>query len=130
LHHVLAAHVPDTVKYTGEASTTSGEFLINAVDITQVLNDLDREQYVITPQTLATLSPYVTKHLQHFGDFLIDMDTLPYLPSLEPISLTSTDWLGGIYRVCRNYPYYRRFSQRCCNLTAYEIMSTNQSNSS
>lgn len=33
----------------------------------------------ITSDTLATLSPYMTKHLQRFGDFLIDMETLPAL---------------------------------------------------
>ncbi|MEM9954577.1 MAG: hypothetical protein AAF846_23410 [Chloroflexota bacterium] len=66
-------------------------------------SDASRRQYRYTYIAWATwcddhqLAPIhmnitnVTKHLQRFGDFLIDMDTLPDLPPLEPISLTSTD---------------------------------------
>ncbi|GAB5426416.1 MAG: hypothetical protein Crog4KO_35630 [Crocinitomicaceae bacterium] len=53
------------------------------------MEQLDPNEYIITPDTLATLSPYMTKHLQRFGDFLIDMETLPALPPLKPVSLSA-----------------------------------------
>jgi TnpA family transposase len=66
----------------------SAIILLNMIDMTRVIEQLDRDEYTITPDTLATLSPYVTKHLQRFGDFLIDMETLPALPALDTISLS------------------------------------------
>ncbi len=67
----------------------SAIILLNVIDMTRVLEQLDPGEYIITPDTLATLSPYMTKHLQRFGDFLIDMETLPALPSLKPIALSA-----------------------------------------
>ena len=66
----------------------SAIILLNVIDMTRVLEQLDPNEYTITPDTLSTLSPYMTKHLQRFGDFLIDMETLPALPPLKPISLS------------------------------------------
>lgn len=51
----------------------SAIILLNVIDMTRVIEQLDRDEYIVTPDTLAILSPYVTKHLQRFGDFLIDM---------------------------------------------------------
>jgi hypothetical protein len=62
--------------------------LLNVVDMSQILAQMDHEVYTITPETLATLSPYMTKHLQRFGDFVIDLKTLPDLPNLDPIALS------------------------------------------
>lgn len=67
----------------------SAIILLNVIDMTRVLEQMDPNEYIITPDTLATLSPYMTKHLQRFGDFLIDMETLPALPPLKPISLSA-----------------------------------------
>ena len=67
----------------------SAIILLNVIDMTLVLEQLDPGEYIITPDTLATLSPYMTKHLQRFGDFLIDMETLPALPPLKPVALLS-----------------------------------------
>lgn len=67
----------------------SAIILLNVIDMTRVLEQLDSSEYTITPDTLATLSPHMTKHLQCFGDFLIDMETLPALPPLKPISLSA-----------------------------------------
>lgn len=66
----------------------SAIILLNVIDMSRVLEQLDPNEYIITPDTLATLSPYMTKHLQRFGDFLIDMETLPALPPLKSVSLS------------------------------------------
>lgn len=56
--------------------------VMNVVDLTRILRQLDPNQYVITRQTLARLSPYQTEHIQRFGDYVIDLHTLPQAPEL------------------------------------------------
>ena len=63
--------------------------VLNVVDMTRVILALDPEEYVMTPETLATLSPYGTDHIQRFGEFVVDLDTIPHSPRLGiiPISM-------------------------------------------
>ena len=49
----------------------------NAVDLTEVLQQLKREGYLIVREDLEALSPYLTKQIKRFGDYLIDMNALP-----------------------------------------------------
>ncbi len=49
----------------------------NVVDLTDVLLQLKREGVVWSPEDLAALSPYLTRHIKRFGDYLIDLDTIP-----------------------------------------------------
>ena len=51
--------------------------LQNAFDISSIIRSLSAEGYVIKPQTLATLSPYLTGHLKRYGDYIVDFDNLP-----------------------------------------------------
>lgn len=49
----------------------------NVVEQTRIIKTLMRAGWKITPEDVATLSPYVTSHVKRFGDYLIDVDDLP-----------------------------------------------------
>jgi TnpA family transposase len=49
----------------------------NVVDLTDILRDLKRDGYLIARKDVASLSPYMTSHIKRFGDYLIDLDTVP-----------------------------------------------------
>ncbi len=49
------------------------------MDLTDVLRDLLKAGYLITREDVAALSPYMTSHIKRFGDYLIDMETVPNL---------------------------------------------------
>jgi TnpA family transposase len=47
------------------------------VDLTTALGELASEGYTIKPEDIARLSPYVTRTIRRFGDYVIDMETIP-----------------------------------------------------
>jgi TnpA family transposase len=49
----------------------------NVVDLTDILRNLKRDGYLIAREDVAALSPYMTSHIKRFGDYLIDLDTVP-----------------------------------------------------
>ncbi|AUB35300.1 Transposase, TnpA family (plasmid) [Nostoc flagelliforme CCNUN1] len=49
----------------------------NVVDLTNILRDLKREGYLIMREDVTALSPYMNSHIKRFGDYSIDLDTLP-----------------------------------------------------
>jgi hypothetical protein len=51
--------------------------LQNAADITEVLKALAKEGYEIRREDVAQLSPYLTGHVKRFGDYVIDLDSVP-----------------------------------------------------
>jgi TnpA family transposase len=51
----------------------------NVVDLTDVLRDLLKAGHLISREDVAALSPYMTSHIKRFGDYLIDMETVPNL---------------------------------------------------
>jgi hypothetical protein len=38
---------------------------------------LKREGYLIEPEDIKALSPYLTEHIKRFGDYWLDMNTWP-----------------------------------------------------
>ena len=52
----------------------------NVVDQTRILRELKAEGFLVTREDVATFSPYVTSNLKRFGDYIIDVETVP-----EPI---------------------------------------------
>ena len=56
--------------------------LHNVVDMTHVLHDMSLEGFIITPEVVATFSPYMTEHVKRFGEYFIDMNSVP--PSFTP----------------------------------------------
>ncbi|MCC6607984.1 MAG: Tn3 family transposase [Anaerolineae bacterium] len=56
--------------------------LQNVVDMTDVLHDMAQEGYAVTADVVATFSPYLREHIKRFGEYVIDLETIP--PPLEP----------------------------------------------
>jgi len=74
------------VKYT--TLVANAVMLNNVVDLTNVLVRLAREGYPITPELLSGLSPYLTGHIRRFGQFVLDVDSLPLplIPEKIPLA--------------------------------------------
>ncbi len=62
--------------------------LQNVADMTEALPRLARAGHRVTREVVATLSPYQTRHLKRFGDYVIDLDTVP-----QPLDGAVGDWL-------------------------------------
>ncbi|MBS9387275.1 MAG: Tn3 family transposase [Dolichospermum sp. BR01] len=43
------------------------------------MQDLLKAGHLINREDVAALSPYMTSHIKRFGDYLIDMETVPNL---------------------------------------------------
>jgi TnpA family transposase len=48
-----------------------------ALDMTAVIRQLVEEGWVVTPEDLASLSPYITERIKRFGDYVIDTLAIP-----------------------------------------------------
>jgi TnpA family transposase len=76
---VIASNDPEqqekTIKY-GDLVANAVIFH-NVVDLTEVLIQLKKEGFFWEREDLAALSPYLTSHIKRFGDYLIDLDTIP-----------------------------------------------------
>ena len=49
----------------------------SVVDLTDILRDLKKAGFAVNRKDVAALSPYMTSHVKRFGDYLIDMETVP-----------------------------------------------------
>lgn len=49
----------------------------NVVEQTRIIRSLIRAGWKVTPEDVAALSPYVTAHIKRFGDYSVDVDTIP-----------------------------------------------------
>lgn len=56
--------------------------LQNVVDMTDVLHEMVQEGYTVTTEVVATFSPYLREHIKRFGEYVIDLETIP--PPLQP----------------------------------------------
>ncbi len=59
----------------------------NVVELTNILQQLQKEGYLIDKKDIACLSPYLTSHVKRFGDYLLNLAEVP--PSLEQFQLGS-----------------------------------------
>lgn len=55
----------------------SAVILQNTVDISYTVRALSEEGYKVDHDLLATLSPYLTRHLKRYGDYVVDMENIP-----------------------------------------------------
>ena len=55
--------------------------LQNVVDMSSIIQQLEKEGMDIQKDDLTLLSPYMTSHIKHFGDYTINTDQRP--PELE-----------------------------------------------
>ena len=60
--------------------------LQNTVDISLAVQALSAEGIRIDRAALKTLSPYLTRHLKRYGDYVVDFKQIP-LPLEDAISL-------------------------------------------
>jgi len=51
--------------------------LQNAADMTRALRLLAEEGYPLRREEVAQLSPYLTEHVKRFGDYVVDLETVP-----------------------------------------------------
>jgi TnpA family transposase len=56
--------------------------LQNVVDMTDALHDMAREGHPVTPDVVATFSPYLREHIKRFREYIIDTEAFP--PPLQP----------------------------------------------
>lgn len=63
------------IKYNDLVSNTV--IFQNIVDMTFILWDLMKEGYEFSREDLVMLSPYQTRHIKRFGDYLIDLENIP-----------------------------------------------------
>ncbi|NCJ05678.1 Tn3 family transposase [Synechococcales cyanobacterium C] len=49
----------------------------NAVDISLAVQALSAQGYPIDREALSTLSPYITRHLKRYGEYVVDLETVP-----------------------------------------------------
>jgi TnpA family transposase len=64
-----------SVKYNDLVANTI--ILQNVADMTRLLPRLAEQGHIVTRETLATLSPYLTRHIRRFGDYFLDVDQTP-----------------------------------------------------
>jgi TnpA family transposase len=55
----------------------SAVILQNTVDLSYVLRTLSEEGFKVDRDLLATLSPYLTRHLKRYGDYVVDLQNIP-----------------------------------------------------
>ncbi len=76
---VIAENDPEEqekrIKYTDVVA--NAVILQNVADMTRVLSELAREGRPASREAMAALSPYLTRHLKRFGDYVLDLDTRP-----------------------------------------------------
>ncbi len=58
--------------------------LQNVVDMTRLLPQLAKEGYVVNPETLRTLSPYMRSHIKRFGTYILDLEQPPEPLDIDP----------------------------------------------
>jgi TnpA family transposase len=76
---IVASNDPDemekAVKYN--ALIANCIVLHNIIDYSYSIHQLQQEGYDIVKEDVARISPYLTDHLKRFGDYVLDMKTLP-----------------------------------------------------
>lgn len=78
---VIADNDPDTMEKIVKFNELLANCLIfhTALDMMRVLNQLQREGYELDSADVASLSPYLTRHIRRFGDYVLDLS-----PPSEP----------------------------------------------
>ena len=56
--------------------------LQNVVDMSNILHEMAGEGLNVTANAVATFSPYLREHIKRFGEYFIDLETVP--PPLQP----------------------------------------------
>lgn len=73
------------VKYTDLIANAI--MLQNVVELTRALKELKAEGLEFTKEEVSHLSPYLTRHIRRFGEYVIDLEKIPDPLSEEVVSL-------------------------------------------
>jgi TnpA family transposase len=65
--------------------------LHNVVDLTEVLNTMASEGYVVTKELVSRSSPYMREHLRRFGYYVLDMEETPPPLVPKPVPITGIE---------------------------------------
>ncbi len=68
------------------ALLTNAVIFHNALDIAEIVRQLQEEGHVIDPEDLAHISPYLTEHIRRFGEYStheLGIQPGPYDPHLD-----------------------------------------------
>src|SRR5262245_25073714 len=49
----------------------------NVIDVSRILHELMAEGYSVKREDVAALSPYLSRHIKRFGDYVIDLSVIP-----------------------------------------------------
>ena len=63
------------IKYNDLVS--NAVILQNVIDITYILKKLSAQGITFNKSDIASLSPYLTRHINRFGDYIVDLKTVP-----------------------------------------------------
>ena len=76
---IIASNDPEEQEKIVKYNTLIANAVIfqNAVDLMEILQQLRREGHLVDHEDIKALSPYLTEHIKRFGDYLIDMNSLP-----------------------------------------------------
>lgn len=76
---IISENDPDEqekrIKYNDLIS--NAVILQNVIDMTYILKELSANGIDIIKEDVAALSPYLTRHIKRFGDYIIDLDNVP-----------------------------------------------------
>lgn len=81
------------VKYTDLINNCI--MLQNVIDMSEIIHQLTQEGTQIHEEDIAFLSPYITKHIKRYGDYLIDMKRVPASISNASRVLGLVQWRGA-----------------------------------
>ena len=77
--HLVASNDEDemekAIKYNN--ILTDSIILQNIVDETNIIGQLKNEGYNVKKEDAGYLSPYLTKHIKRYGDYIVDMNRVP-----------------------------------------------------
>ncbi len=71
------------LKYASLVANTV--MLSNVDDLTRVLSDMAADGHPVTPALVASLSPYMRRHILRFGRYALDMDDVPDPLNPQPL---------------------------------------------
>jgi len=78
------------VKYTDLINNCI--MLQNVIDMSDIIHQLTQEGAEIREEDIAFLSPYITKHIKRYGDYLIDMKRVPAFIANASRTLGFVQW--------------------------------------
>ncbi len=71
------------LKYASLVANTI--MLSNVADMSQVLSDMSKDGHLVTPELVASTSPYTRGHILRFGKYTLDMADLPSPLDPQPL---------------------------------------------